>query len=126
MRATPFDETEMSAEQSSHSTPSSILMTGDRRARCSTAIPSSATGVPSIASGSSPNRSWGSRCAQLAVAWTLHNPGVDVAIVGTRDPNHVDATLAAADLDLDDEVMQRIDRIVIDAVPVGGPSPEGM
>ena len=64
--------------------------------------------------------------AQLAVAWTLHNPAVDVAIVGTRDPHHVDQALAAADIDLDDEVMTRIDRIMTDAVPVGGPSPEGM
>jgi len=64
--------------------------------------------------------------AQLAVAWTLHNPAVHVAIVGTRDPSHVDEALTAADLDLDDEVMQRIDRIMTEAVPVGGPSPEGM
>jgi aryl-alcohol dehydrogenase-like predicted oxidoreductase len=64
--------------------------------------------------------------AQLAVAWTLQNPAVHVAIVGTRDPSHVDEALAAADLDLDDEVMQRIDRIMTEAVPVGGPSPEGM
>jgi aryl-alcohol dehydrogenase-like predicted oxidoreductase len=64
--------------------------------------------------------------AQLAVAWTLHNPAVDVAIVGTRDPAHVDEALAAADLDLDDEVMERINLIMSDAVPVGGPSPEGM
>jgi aryl-alcohol dehydrogenase-like predicted oxidoreductase len=64
--------------------------------------------------------------AQLAVAWTLHNTAVHVAIVGTRDPNHVDEALAAADLDLDDEIMQRIDQIMTGAVPVGGPSPEGM
>jgi aryl-alcohol dehydrogenase-like predicted oxidoreductase len=63
---------------------------------------------------------------QLAVAWTLHNPAVDVAIVGTRDPAHVDEALVAADIVLDDEVMQRIDQIMIGAVPVGGPSPEGM
>jgi aryl-alcohol dehydrogenase-like predicted oxidoreductase len=64
--------------------------------------------------------------AQLAVAWTLHNSAVDVAIVGTRDPAHVDEALAAADLDLDDKVMERINLIMSDAVPVGGPSPEGM
>ena len=63
---------------------------------------------------------------QLAVAWTLYNPAVDVAIVGTRDPAHVDEALVAADIVLDDEVMQRIDQIMIGAVPVGGPSPEGM
>ena len=64
--------------------------------------------------------------AQLAVAWTLHNPAVQVAIVGTRDPDHVDEALAAAEIELDDEVMGRIERIMTDAVPVGGPSPEGM
>jgi aryl-alcohol dehydrogenase-like predicted oxidoreductase len=64
--------------------------------------------------------------AQLAVAWTLHNPAVNVAIVGTRDPNHVDEALAAADLVLDDEVIAKIAQIMTDAVPVGGPSPEGM
>ena len=64
--------------------------------------------------------------AQMAVAWTLHNPAVQVAIVGTRDPNHVDEALAAAEIDLDDAVMGRIDDIMTDAVPVGGPSPEGM
>jgi aryl-alcohol dehydrogenase-like predicted oxidoreductase len=64
--------------------------------------------------------------AQLAVAWVLHNPAVHVAIVGTREPNHVDEALAAADVDLDDEVMAQIDLIMTEAVPVGGPSPEGM
>jgi aryl-alcohol dehydrogenase-like predicted oxidoreductase len=64
--------------------------------------------------------------AQLAVAWVLHNPAVQVAIVGTRDPNHVDEALAAAEIDLDHEVMGRIDQIMTDAAPVGGPSPEGM
>ena len=62
---------------------------------------------------------------QLAVAWTLHNPAVDVAIVGTRDPAHVDEALVAADIVLDDEVMQRIDQIMIGAVPVGGPFTRG-
>ena len=61
---------------------------------------------------------------QLAVAWTLANPAVHVAIVGTRDPRHVDEAVAAADLDLDDEVMGRIDRIMADATTVTGPSPE--
>jgi aryl-alcohol dehydrogenase-like predicted oxidoreductase len=61
---------------------------------------------------------------QLAVAWTLAHPAVHVAIVGTRDPDHVDEALAAADVELDAGVMQRIDQIMADAVPVGGPSPE--
>ncbi len=72
------------------------------------------------------NQELGVTLAQLAVAWTLQNPAVHVAIVGTRNPNHVDEALAAADLVLDDDVMQRIDQVMTDAVPVGGPSPEGM
>jgi aryl-alcohol dehydrogenase-like predicted oxidoreductase len=63
---------------------------------------------------------------QLAIGWTLTNPAVQVAIVGTRDRDHVDEALAAAAIDLDDDVMQRIDHLTADAIPVAGPSPEGM
>jgi hypothetical protein len=62
--------------------------------------------------------------AQLAIGWTLANPAVHVAIVGTRDPDHVDEALAAAEIDLDAEAMQRINQIMADATPVSGPSPE--
>jgi hypothetical protein len=62
--------------------------------------------------------------AQLATAWTLANPAVDVAIVGTRNADHVDEALAAAEIDLDDEVMARIDLIMAEATSVSGPSPE--
>ena len=64
--------------------------------------------------------------AQLAIAWTLANPAVHVAIVGTRDPHHVDEVLTAAEIDLDDEAMQRINQIMIGAAPVSGPSPESV
>ncbi|MEA2614882.1 MAG: hypothetical protein QOE72_665 [Chloroflexota bacterium] len=64
--------------------------------------------------------------SRLAVAWTLANPAVHVAIVGTRSPDHVDDAVAAADLELDDELLSRIDDIMRDAVPVGGPSPESV
>ena len=63
---------------------------------------------------------------QLAVAWTLANPAVHVAIIGTRNAAHVDETLAATEIHLDDETMRRIDVIMRDAVPVPGPSPEMM
>jgi aryl-alcohol dehydrogenase-like predicted oxidoreductase len=66
----------------------------------------------------------GTSIGQLAVAWTLAHPGVDVAIVGTRDPAHVDDVLAAADLELDEEALARIDAIMAGAVPVSGPAPE--
>jgi aryl-alcohol dehydrogenase-like predicted oxidoreductase len=64
--------------------------------------------------------------SQLAVAWTLSNPSVHVAIVGTRDPAHVDEAVAAASISLDAAAIGRIDEIVRDAAPVAGPSPEGM
>jgi aryl-alcohol dehydrogenase-like predicted oxidoreductase len=71
-------------------------------------------------------RELGITLAQLAVGWTLANPAVHVAIVGTRNPDHVDQALKAADLDLDAAVMQRIELIMVDATPVPGPSPEMM
>jgi aryl-alcohol dehydrogenase-like predicted oxidoreductase len=67
-----------------------------------------------------------SSVSQLAVASTLANPAVHVAIVGTRNPNHIDEAIAAADLVLDDRVLRRIDEIVSDEVPVGGPTPESV
>lgn len=66
----------------------------------------------------------GTTVSRLAVAWTLANPAVQVAIVGTRSLRHVDDAIAAADLALDQPALRRIDEIVADEVPVGGPSPE--
>ena len=63
---------------------------------------------------------------QLAISWALANPAVHVAIVGTRDPAHVDEAVAAADIDLEPAVLERIDELVRVAVRVGGPSPEDM
>jgi len=68
----------------------------------------------------------GTTVSRLAVAWTLANPAVQVAIVGTRTPKHVDDAIAAADLVLQHEVMRRVDAIVSDEVPVGGPTPESV
>ncbi len=64
--------------------------------------------------------------SQLAVAWVLANPAVQVAIVGTRDPAHIAEAVAASDIDLDHSVLQRIDEIMRASVPVGGPAPELM
>ena len=63
---------------------------------------------------------------QLAIAWVLANTHVHVAIVGTRDPRHVDDAIAAADVTLDAATMRKIDEIMEDAIPVAGPSPEMM
>ncbi len=64
--------------------------------------------------------------AQLAVAWTLANPAVDVAIVGARRPDHIEGTAPAAEFDLSEDDLREIEDIMQDAVMVGGPSPEGV
>jgi aryl-alcohol dehydrogenase-like predicted oxidoreductase len=64
--------------------------------------------------------------SQLAVAWALARPAVHVAIIGTRNPDHVDQAVAASDIHLPDDVMKRIDEILRDAAPVAGPAPELM
>jgi hypothetical protein len=64
--------------------------------------------------------------SQLAVAWTLANPAVQVAIIGTRNPEHVDDAIAAAELELSADVLRRIDEIARDAVHITGPRPEAM
>ena len=64
--------------------------------------------------------------AQLAIAWTLANPTVQVAIVGARNPDQISATAPAADVRLTADDLARIDEITRTEVPVGGPAPERM
>jgi aryl-alcohol dehydrogenase-like predicted oxidoreductase len=64
--------------------------------------------------------------AQLAVAWVLAHPAVQVAIVGARTPAHLTESLGALDLPLSQDDLTEIDHIMAAAVPVGGPTPEGM
>ena len=45
----------------------------------------------------------------VAVAWTLHSPAVDGAIVGFRRPDQVDPILAAANIELSDEDVATIE-----------------
>ncbi|HKQ74135.1 MAG TPA: aldo/keto reductase [Blastocatellia bacterium] len=63
---------------------------------------------------------------QLAIAWALANPAVDVAIVGARRPQQLSQTAPAADVELSEETLQEIAQIMKDAAPTGGPSPEGL
>jgi aryl-alcohol dehydrogenase-like predicted oxidoreductase len=62
--------------------------------------------------------------AQLAIAWALGGPGVDVAIVGARRRDHIEGTAPAADIDLSDDDRREIEEIMEGAVALGGPSPE--
>ncbi len=68
----------------------------------------------------------GATVSQLAVAWTLANPAVDAAIVGTRDPEHVDQAVAAADLELDQGLLAKIDEIMQGTVSTSGPTPDSV
>jgi aryl-alcohol dehydrogenase-like predicted oxidoreductase len=68
----------------------------------------------------------GATIAQLAVAWVLAHPAVQVAIVGARTPHHLQESIGALDLALSRDDLAEIDGIIAAAVPVGGPSPEGM
>ncbi|WP_409462736.1 aldo/keto reductase [Amycolatopsis sp. GA6-003] len=64
----------------------------------------------------------GATVSQLAIAWTLAK--VDVAIVGARRPASIEKS--ATDFQLSPADLAEINRIVADAVPVGGASPEGI
>lgn len=62
---------------------------------------------------------------QLAVAWTLQEPAVDVALVGCRTPKQVETVAPAAELEIPSLTLMEIEEILEDAEPIGGPSPEG-
>jgi aryl-alcohol dehydrogenase-like predicted oxidoreductase len=63
---------------------------------------------------------------QLAIAWTISNPAVDVAIVGARHPAHLDDPAAAADITFSKWELDEIDAILANAVEMVGPAPEAM
>lgn len=58
------------------------------------------------------------------IAWTLANPAVDVTIVGAQRADHIEDSIAAADLDLSEGDLEEIDRITAGVSLTSGPSPE--
>ncbi|HEY0442765.1 MAG TPA: aldo/keto reductase [Candidatus Limnocylindrales bacterium] len=64
--------------------------------------------------------------AQLAIAWTLANPAVGVAIVGARSPEQIRQTVPAAEVRLSPDDLAEIELILRGEVAVGGPAPEAM
>jgi aryl-alcohol dehydrogenase-like predicted oxidoreductase len=64
--------------------------------------------------------------AQLAIAWTLANPAVHVAIVGARCPAHIEGAAPATEVHLDADALGRVEEILTEAAMVGGPTPEGV
>jgi aryl-alcohol dehydrogenase-like predicted oxidoreductase len=63
---------------------------------------------------------------QLAIAWAISNPAVDVAIVGARHPEHLNDPASAADIRLGSSDRDEIDAILANAVEIVGPAPEAM
>jgi aryl-alcohol dehydrogenase-like predicted oxidoreductase len=55
---------------------------------------------------------------QLAIAFVLWHPAVTSAIIGRRTIEHLESQLAAADVGLSDEVLDRIDEIVPPGVTI--------
>jgi aryl-alcohol dehydrogenase-like predicted oxidoreductase len=68
----------------------------------------------------------GHTVGQLAIAWTLAHPAVDVAIVGSRRAAHIEDSVGAAEFELSEDDLEEIDRIMAAAVMVAGPSPESV
>ncbi|OZM74292.1 general stress protein [Amycolatopsis antarctica] len=68
----------------------------------------------------------GATVSQLAIAWVLAQPGVHVAIVGSRTPEHIESFADATELDLTEADLAEIERITADSAWVGGASPEGI
>ena len=49
---------------------------------------------------------------EMAIAFVLRHPAVTSAIIGPRTMEHLESQLAAADVELSDDVLDRIDEIV--------------
>jgi aryl-alcohol dehydrogenase-like predicted oxidoreductase len=71
-------------------------------------------------------RERGHTISQLAIAWTLAHPAVQVAIVGSRRADHIEESIGALNVSLSEQDMAEIDEILAGAVPVVGPTPDAM
>jgi len=62
-------------------------------------------------------REAGTSLGALALAWCLRRPEISSVIVGATKPEHVDANVAAADLDVDPTIFARMDAILAPVAP---------
>jgi aryl-alcohol dehydrogenase-like predicted oxidoreductase len=65
---------------------------------------------------------------ELALAFVVRHPAVTAAIIGPRTMDHLESQLKAADVELSDEILDRIDEIVPPGVNInpadgGWPNP---
>jgi aryl-alcohol dehydrogenase-like predicted oxidoreductase len=66
----------------------------------------------------------GMTVAQLAIAWVLANPAVDVAIVGARQPRQLAQSVPAADIHLSPNVLAKSSRSCAVLNPWAGHRPK--
>lgn len=62
--------------------------------------------------------------SQLAIAWTLAQPGVHAAIMGAQHVTYLQDSAGAADVTLSEADLDAIEDIMKSSTPVGGPAPE--
>jgi len=55
---------------------------------------------------------YGKSMTQLAIAWVLRHPAVNVAVVGMKRPAHVEGAIGAIGWEIEDEDVARIDEIM--------------
>jgi aryl-alcohol dehydrogenase-like predicted oxidoreductase len=67
----------------------------------------------------------GCSLAELSVAWTLAVPGVTGAIVGARRPDQIEGWIGAAEVELDDAVLDEIASAVEATGAGSGPARPG-
>jgi aryl-alcohol dehydrogenase-like predicted oxidoreductase len=68
----------------------------------------------------------GCKVSQLAIAFTLAHPAVQVAIVGSRRRRHIEESLGAAEIKLTGSDLDELHAIVADAVTIEEATPETM
>jgi aryl-alcohol dehydrogenase-like predicted oxidoreductase len=57
--------------------------------------------------------------AQVALAWVLHQPAVTAPIVGVTKPEHLTDAVAAVELELSDDELQRLTEHYVPHTPEG-------
>ena len=68
----------------------------------------------------------GMTVAQLAIAWVLAQPAIGVVIVGAHTPAQLAQIAPAGEMHLTQATLHEIEHVMREAVPIGGPAPEGM
>jgi aryl-alcohol dehydrogenase-like predicted oxidoreductase len=56
-------------------------------------------------------REVGAKPAEVAIAWQVHNPAVSAAIIGAMTIEELQVDLGALSVQLDAEIMERLDQI---------------